>query len=226
MARFDPGPPSVELPDPAAAEPGAEILALGSAIDPSLMLAGYRRGLFAMPWADDLIGWFSPDPRGVLPLENLHVSRSLRRSMRRYRVSVDEHFPDVVAACADRARPGHWITAEFELCYRQLHHMGWAHSIEVWDGPQLVGGLFGVEVGGLFAGESMFHAATDASKTAMVALVQILAAAGGQRLLDVQWWSPHLGTMGVVEVGRPEYLRQLAAVAAVPAAFDSAAPGD
>lgn len=220
MPRIDPGPPSAQLPDPAAALPGVDLVAAGMSIDPALMLSGYRRGLFSMPLADELVGWFSPDPRGILPLDNLHVSRSLRKSMKHYRITVDRAFDDVLAACADPARPGHWIADDFIAAFRSLHRLGWAHSVEVWDADgRLAGGLFGIEVGGLFSGESMFHSGRDASKAALVALVEILAAAGGRRLLDVQWRTEHLGSLGVVEVSRGEYLRRLAGVAATPPAF-------
>jgi len=174
------------------------------------------------------LGWWSPDPRGVLPLDGLRVSRSLRRSARRLRTTVDTAFDDVVAGCADPSRSGRWITDEVAAAYSRLHRLGWAHSVEVWDdagsgpgprpgsgpgggGGELVGGLYGVGVGGLFAGESMFSTATDASKVALVRLVEVLGAGDdGRRLLDVQWRTDHLASLGVVEVAREEYLRRLA----------------
>jgi leucyl/phenylalanyl-tRNA--protein transferase len=209
----------VDLPDPARAPAGADLIAAGLQIDPASMISGYRMGLFAMPMADELIGWFSPDPRGVLPLDGLRVSKSLRRSLRRFRTTCDERFDEVLAGCADPARRGSWIDPEFVAAFRRLHRMGWAHSIEVWQGDTVVGGLFGVEVGGLFSGESMFHAATDASKVALVALVDRLRSAGGPRLLDVQWWTPHLGSLGVMEFSRDDYLSMLRGVAQTPPAF-------
>lgn len=208
------------LPDPAQAPPGNDLVAAGVGIDPALMLAGYRRGLFAMPIADDLIGWFSPDPRGILPPAQLHISRSLRRSLRHYSVTVNTDFDAVVAGCADLARPGHWIAPSFAESYGELHRMGWAHSIEVRDRDgSLAGGLFGVEVGGLFSGESMFHTGRDASKVAMVELARRLAAAPGPRLFDVQWSTEHLRTLGVVEVPRGVYLTQLRAALISPPIF-------
>ncbi|MCH9816831.1 MAG: leucyl/phenylalanyl-tRNA--protein transferase [Actinomycetia bacterium] len=174
------------------------------------MLTGYRAGVFAMEVAPDLLGWFSPDPRGVLVPSDVHVSRSMRRWIRRYRVSIDQEFAAVVAACANPDRSGAWITQEMERSYQTLHQLGWAHSVEVWDGPQLVGGLFGVESGGLFAGESMFHRAPNASKLAVIATADRLAQAPGPRLFDVQWWTPHLGSLGAVTIGRADYLAQLA----------------
>lgn len=209
------------LPDPNTAQPGQDLLGVGADTGPGTLLAGYRSGLFAMEVAPDVPGWFSPDPRGVLPLDALHVSRSLTRSIRRYRVSYDQAFADVVASCADRARPGAWITKKLVATYNELHWLGWAHSVEVWDGNRLAGGLFGVEVGGLFAGESMFHVQRDASKVAVVATVSRLRSGVGPRLFDVQWWTPHLGSMGVVEVDRRRYLSDLDAVLGTPPAFSN-----
>ncbi len=173
------------------------------------------------------LGWWTPDPRGVLPLDGLRVSRSLRRSARRLRTTVDTAFDDVVAGCADPSRSGRWITDEVASAYSRLHRLGWAHSVEVWDdgsgsgaggGGVLVGGLYGVGVGGLFAGESMFSTATDASKVALVRLVEVLGADDdGRRLLDVQWRTDHLASLGVVEVAREEYLRRLARALPAPA---------
>jgi leucyl/phenylalanyl-tRNA--protein transferase len=157
-----------------------------------------------------VLAWWSPDPRAVLPLEGLRVSRSLRKACGRFEVRADTAFDDVVAACADPARAGRWITREIADAYGRLHRMGWAHSVEAWtpDG-RLAGGLYGVCVGGLFAGESMFHHETDASKVALVALVERLRA-GGATLLDVQWATPHLTSLGVVELPRDTYLERLA----------------
>jgi leucyl/phenylalanyl-tRNA--protein transferase len=134
-------------------------------------------------------------------------------------VSYDQAFGDVLLACADHQRPGHWITSGYVASYQELFRLGWAHSIEVWDGNRLAGGLFGVEVGGLFAGESMFHIERDASKVALVATVGRLGGHGGKRLFDVQWWTPHLGSMGVIEVERADYLAELAEVLDTPPAF-------
>jgi leucyl/phenylalanyl-tRNA--protein transferase len=166
------------------------------------------------------MAWFSPDPRGIVPLEDFRPGRSLRRSARRYAVSLDRAFDDVVAGCADPRRPGGWITPEVRAAYVRLHALGWAHSIEVWDADgTLAGGLYGVEIGGLFAAESKFHVRTDASKVALVALVERLREAGGERLLDVQWTTPHLDTLGARDIARPEYLRRLAAALPAPPAF-------
>jgi leucyl/phenylalanyl-tRNA---protein transferase len=158
---------------------------------------------------EELLVWWSPDPRGVLPLEGLRVGRSLRRSCARFEVRVDTAFEDVVAGCADPGRAGRWITPSIRDAYVGLHRLGWAHSVEAWDGDGLAGGLYGVAIGGLFAGESMFHRRTDASKVALVGLVDRLRD-GGATVLDVQWVTPHLASLGAVEVPRVEYLRRVA----------------
>jgi leucyl/phenylalanyl-tRNA--protein transferase len=191
----------------------------GLDLEPATLLAAYRQGLFPMPDPErGRLDWFSPDPRGVLPLAGLRVSRSLLRACRRFRVTVDEAFDEVTAGCADPQRPMGWINDDFRRAYGRLHELGHAHSVEVWsDDGALVGGLYGVSAGGLFAGESMVHRRSDASKVALVALVRVLAADGRpQRLLDVQWATPHLASLGVVEIRRRTYLRRLAAALEVP----------
>jgi leucyl/phenylalanyl-tRNA--protein transferase len=158
------------------------------------------------------VGWWSPDPRGVLPLRALRVSRSLRRSARRFEIRVDEAFEQVIDACADPRRPDGWITAEMRAAYVRLHEMGWAHSVEAWDPVDgtLAGGLYGLAIGGLFAGESMFHRRTDASKVALMGLVDVLGEGGSLgRLLDVQWLTPHLASLGAEEVPRWRYLEMV-----------------
>ena len=203
------GPTRWLLPDPSAAEPGQEVIAVGAELDVPTVHAAYVRGLFPMHLPSGELAWWSPDPRGVLPLDHLRVSRSLRRSMRRFTYSVDVAFERVMRECADERREAGWITEEFVGTYTRLHELGWAHSVEVWQGDALVGGLYGVEIGGLFAGESMFHRETDASKAALVVLVERLRACGEGRLLDVQWCTDHLATLGVVEIPRGEYLARL-----------------
>ncbi len=163
------------------------------------------------------VGWWCPDPRGVLPLDGLRVTRSLARSVRRFEVRLDTAFDQVVAGCADPARAGRWITPQVAAAYTALHTLGWAHSVETWVDGELVGGLYGVGTGGLFAGESMFSRRPDASKVALVGLVELLRADGEQRLLDVQWRTDHLATLGVVEVAREEYLARLARAVRLPA---------
>ena len=194
---------------------------MGADLEPGTILAAYRSGLFPMPVNGGMLAWWSPEPRGVLPLDDLRVSRSLRRSCARFEVRVDTAFPQVVAACADRSRPGHWISDDIAAAYVRLHRLGWAHSVEAWsrEDGQLAGGLYGIAVAGLFAGESMFHRRTDASKVALVALVDLLGGAAGAaegRLLDVQWRTDHLASLGVVEVDRPTYRRRLARAMALP----------
>ena len=204
------------------AEPGQDLVGVGADLEPGTVLAAYRAGLFPMgvgPGGGDPLGWWSPDPRGVLLPGHLRVSRSLRRSCRRFEVRVDTAFADVVAGCADPARDGGWISPAIAEAYLLLHQLGWAHSIETWRGGELVGGLYGLAVGGLFAGESMFHRETDASKAALVALADLVFAGGqraepGQpadadRLIDVQWATDHLASLGVVEIPRSDYLRRL-----------------
>lgn len=195
------------------APPGEDLVAVGADLAPGTLLAAYRVGAFPMGVGRHgrrPLGWWSPDPRGVLHPSDLRVSRSLRRSVRRFELRVDTAFDDVVAGCADPARDGRWITPEIADAYRLLHALGWAHSVETWRDGRLVGGLYGVAVGGLFAGESMFHRETDASKAALVGLVALLRADGDpRRLVDVQWRTAHLATLGVTEVPRQRYLRLL-----------------
>jgi leucyl/phenylalanyl-tRNA---protein transferase len=186
-----------------------DVVGVGADLEPGTLLAAYRAGIFPMP-TEGTLAWWSPERRAVLPLDGLRVSRSLRRSCRRYRVTVDTAFDEVVARCADPGRPGGWITGEMRAAYGRLHRLGWAHSVESWsraDGS-LAGGLYGVAIGGLFAGESMFHAQRDASKVALVSLVRLLRE-GGATLLDMQWLTPHLASLGGVEIRRHEYLSRL-----------------
>jgi len=178
---------------------------------PSTLIHAYRNGMFPMPAGDedDQVAWWSPPERGVLTnFADLKVSRSLRRSCRRYRVSVNEAFHQVISACSSLPRDGGWISPAIINAYEQLHALGYAHSVETWRDDELVGGLYGVQVGGLFAGESMFHVATDASKVALVALVSGLEACGAE-LLDVQWTTDHLATLGITSIPRRSYLERL-----------------
>lgn len=214
---IEPPPSSWLLPDPALGEPGYDVIAVGADLDPSTVLAAYRQGLFPMHLETGELAWWSPDPRGVLPLGGLRVTRSLAASARRFDITIDRAFTDVMRACADARRDHGWITEEFVETYSALHRMGWAHSVEAWtaDGD-LAGGLYGIEVGGLFAGESMFHRSRDASKVALMGLVAALLSGGGERLLDVQWRTDHLASLGVVEIPRRDYLRRLPAALALP----------
>lgn len=186
------------------------MVAIGADLEPGTLLTAYRSGLFPMPIPRRRIGWFSPDPRGIIPLGGLRVTRSLRRSLRRYTVGFDRCFAEVMANCGDPRRPSGWIDQSMIDAYMRLHRMGWAHSVEVWEGNRLVGGLYGIRVNGFFAGESMFHHAADASKVALVHLVDWLNGTGG-RLLDVQWTTDHLASLGAIDVSRDEYLQLLEA---------------
>jgi leucyl/phenylalanyl-tRNA--protein transferase len=206
--------------DLTVAVPGEDLIGVGADLEPGTLLSGYRAGVFPMGLGRHgrgPLGWWSPDPRGILPIDGLKVSRSLRRSAAGFEIRIDTAFDDVVTACADSRRPGRWITPRIAEGYRRLHDLGWAHSVECWREGRLVGGLYGVGIGGLFAGESMFHRETDASKVALVALVAILAEDGdARRLLDVQWRTDHLATLGVVEISRDEYRRRLEAALDAP----------
>jgi leucyl/phenylalanyl-tRNA---protein transferase len=215
----EPPPTPWELPPPDTADERG-VVGVGADLEPGTLLAAYRSGLFPMPVDGGVVAWWSPDPRGVIPLDALRVSRSLRQSVGRYEVTVDRSFPAVIEACADPRRPHGWINRPIVEAYTRLHELGWAHSVEAWEGDELVGGLYGVAVGGLFAGESMFHRARDASKVALVHLVDLLRDGGG-RLLDVQWTTPHLCSLGAVDVPRSTYLDLLgeALEAPLPEAF-------
>jgi len=214
-----PSPPSLRRALQRAPD-GQDLVCVGGALSSQALLDGYRCGLFAMQVRlrrQDVLGWFSPDPRGVLEPDRVHRSRTDRRLARRFETRVDTAFDEVVAGCADPARDGAWISQDYAACYAELHRTGHAHSVETWADGRLVGGLFGVSVGGLFAAESKFHLQTGASKAAVVALAGMLAAEStGPRLIDVQWATPHLRTLGVVELTRPHYLSRLAELVQVP----------
>ena len=209
MPPVEPSPTIWDLPAPEAAGDG-EVAAIGADLEPGTILAAYRRGLFPMRVdRRRTLGWWAPDPRGIVPLDGVHVSRSLRRSVPRFEIRTDTAFAAVMRGCADPRRPHGWIDDEFVAAYVALHELGWAHSVETWQDGELVGGLYGLAIGGFFAGESMFHRVTDASKVAVVATVEHLRTIGAS-LFDVQWVTPHLATLGAVEVSREEYGRLLA----------------
>jgi leucyl/phenylalanyl-tRNA--protein transferase len=193
--------------------PDEDLVRVGADLEPSTLIAGYRRGIFPMEVTalDGLIGWWSPDPRGILPLDRLRVTRSMRQSARRYTVRVDTCFDRVIRGCANPSRRDGWITSDFMAAYTRLHELGWVHSVEVFDGQgELAGGLYGVRIDGLFAGESMFHNKRDASKVALMALVDLMRSSS-MSLLDVQWCTKHLASLGAEAIPRPEYLARLAA---------------
>ncbi|MGV1036542.1 MAG: leucyl/phenylalanyl-tRNA--protein transferase [Candidatus Nanopelagicales bacterium] len=253
------------MPSARQQPPEQELLSIGADLAAGTVLAAYRSGLFPMPVEipgrftdngepEEALGWWSPNPRGVLRPGGFHRSRSLRRAANRYSVSVDEDFVGVVAGCADPARDGGWIDEDFVEMYAQLHELGFAHSIEVWApvdresgdgaagdaaqvdralgdagpppaarrdidlaGRHLVGGLFGIEIGGLFCAESKFHRERDASKVALAHLCARLnqTADHRNRLIDVQWATPHLESLGVRAIDRDDYLDLLPALTAL-----------
>lgn len=208
-----------------------DVVAVGSDFSPSTLLLAYRTGIF--PWPHrHIVAWFSPDPRAVFPLDaEPHWSRSMRRTLRRrilpdgspYEVTVDQAFDEVMRLCAETRVEGTWITPPLKRGYSQLHALGWAHSVEVWargegerEGTrELVGGIYGVSVGTVFAGESMFHLRTDASKVAFAELVALLRARGAT-MFDVQVMNPHLESLGCVEIARDEYLDRIERAAGAP----------
>jgi leucyl/phenylalanyl-tRNA--protein transferase len=212
---LDPVAETCEFPDVslALAEP-AGLLAIGGSLAPDCLLRAYRRGIF--PWFEDgqPILWWSPDPRLVLFPERLRVSRSLRKTLRNggFQVSFDRGFSAVIRACGEPRAPGAgtWITTEMIDAYERLHRLGHAHSVEVWHEGKLVGGLYGVAIGRVFFGESMFHRRTDASKVAFVALVRQLSAAGFE-MIDCQMETAHLRSLGAETLPRAEFVERLAA---------------
>jgi leucyl/phenylalanyl-tRNA---protein transferase len=199
----------------------AGLVACGGTLEPDTLIAAYRSGIF--PWSSDpVISWWSPDPRAIFDLDSWRPHRSAARSVRRagWRFTVDHDFAGVMRACAEPSpeRASTWITSDFEKSYGELHRRGLAHSVEVWDGDTLVGGLYGVTLGGFFGGESMFHRATDASKAAVGFLIERLRA-GGFSLCDAQVPTPHLAYLGAVNISRRDYLARLRRALATSARF-------
>jgi leucyl/phenylalanyl-tRNA--protein transferase len=192
--------------------PDRDLVGVGADLQPSTVVNAYRRGIFPMEVTGlpGVLGWWSPDPRGILPLDRLRVTRSTRQSVKRFEVRVDTCFERVVRGCADPSREDGWINERFITAYTRLHELGWAHSVEVFDRDgDLAGGLYGVRVDGLFAGESMFHVKRDASKVALIGLVELMRTSG-MPLLDVQWCTDHLASLGAIAIPRQEYLARLA----------------
>ena len=201
------------------------VLLVGGSLAPDWMLEAYRRGIFPMPITVErrrMIAWLAPDPRGIIELDQLHVSRRLARRLRRgeFQFTCDRHFADVVEGCASPRGLDDdcWLTLAMQNAYVTLHQLGHAHSVEVWQDGWLVGGLFGVTIGGLFAGESMFHRTTDASKAALAFLVQHLRTRS-YTLLDVQWTNDHTRSLGAIDVPRTEYAARLAEAIQRPVSF-------
>lgn len=204
----------------------SDLIFLGGDLAPATLLNGYRSGIFPMPVDDNQIGWFCPQKRGVFLLygENdkqspMKISRSLRKSLRKFNYSIDLAFEQVITGCADPARPGGWITPQIQEAYSELFRLGWAHSIEAWiiedNCRVLAGGLYGISIGGLFAGESMFHSRTDGSKAALYALTSQMAKSGGL-LVDAQWQTSHLQSLGAIELPRLDYLDLLKQALSMP----------
>jgi leucyl/phenylalanyl-tRNA--protein transferase len=206
------GPPAWRFPD--LGPDDEELIGFGADLSPETLVHAYRHGIFPWPHEGVALPWFSPDPRALIEPRGLHVSRSLRSTMRRcgWETTVDEAFDEVVRCCAAvrSETEGTWITPEMRSAYERLNRLGWAHSVEVWDGDgELAGGIYGVAVGACFTGESMFHRRTDASKVALVDLCRRWWEAGGD-LVDVQLPTPHLATMGAIEISRTDFLERLA----------------
>ncbi|MEY2778249.1 MAG: hypothetical protein RL008_345 [Actinomycetota bacterium] len=203
--------------------PKDDLVTLGADLKPETLIDSYKHGIFPMHLQIENkreIGWWSPQQRGILPLNKINISSSLKKSMKKYFVTFDQDFDAVIEGCGDDKRPKGWINKDIKTAYKKLFELGYVHSVEVWNKKdELVGGLYGVEVNGLFAGESMFHKQTDASKTAMVYLVNQLKEAGGERIFDVQWQTPHLKSMGVIKISRAKYISLLPEVLNTPPAF-------
>ena len=187
-------------------------------IPSELLLQGYRFGIFPMAMRDGSVEWFSPDPRAILPLDKFHVPHGLRRvaAKQLFETKIDQRFSDVIRACAKRRDT--WINEEIVESYERLHKLGHAHSVETWQGGKLVGGLYGVSIGGAFFGESMFHRKTDASKIALLALVEHLRSRKFA-LLDTQWVTPHLRQFGAVEIPRSQYVKLVKRAVDLPRTF-------
>lgn len=205
-------PPSVwRLPDGTTADADG-LVGIGADLAPGTLVDAYRRGIFPWPHPGVPVPWFCPDPRGVLTLDTLHLSRSLARTLRRsgWTSTVDAATDRVLTACAQRSdAQGTWITPAMYRAYLHLHRLGWVHSVEVWDADELVGGIYGVQLGGVFTGESMFHHRSDGSKVALADLLARFTSAGGT-LLDVQLQTPHLERLGTRELPRADFLALLA----------------
>lgn len=208
----------------APADHPGELWAIGADLEPGTLLAAYRLGLFPMP-VEETIGWFSPTRRAVVPLAGYRPSRSVRRDAAGFEIRIDTSFRQVMESCARPGAPESWIDDAFVDAYDRLRELGWCHSVEAWDDEGLAGGLYGVAIGGLFAAESMFFARSGASKAAFAALLRRLQEAGDAdvRLLDVQWLTPHLATLGAVEITRAEYESRLGPALVLTSPFEGEA---
>jgi leucyl/phenylalanyl-tRNA--protein transferase len=215
-------PPSRFFPPPTATTPDG-LVCIGGRLAPAWLLDAYSHGIFPWPmWDDEPLVWWSPDPRAIIELDGLHISRRLARTLRggKFRATCDRDFAAVIRGCATAGerRSGTWLTPGMIRAYCRMHALGHAHSVEVWQDGILAGGTYGIAIGGLFAAESMFHLTRDASKVALAHLVAHLNARGFE-LLDIQQWTPHTGSLGAIEIPRLEYLRRLASAIAKPVTF-------
>ncbi len=208
-------PPTPWVFPPHAEADESGVIGIGADLEPGTLLHAYRNGIFPMHVRRNQLGWWSPDPRGVFLNGSLTVSKSLRKAVGRFEIRVDTAFLDVMRSCADPNRPHAWITTDIVRAYTELHRLGWAHSVETWRDGRLVGGLYGISIGGLFAGESMFHRESDASKAALVGLIGQLED-HPDTLVDCQWLTPHLASLGAVALSREDYLERLGRALARP----------
>jgi leucyl/phenylalanyl-tRNA--protein transferase len=214
---IEPPPVGIRFPEPRR---GEDVIAVSRSLTPALVLEAYRAGIFPWPVRQGLVPWASPDPRAIFPLEKAASwPRTVRRALKgAFRVSINEAFEPVMQACGDRPGEGTWITPDILSTYAELHRLGWAHSVEVWQGSDLAGGLYGIAMGGMFAGESMFHRVTGASKVAFAACANRLRERGFA-LFDVQVLTGHLLLLGCVELPRDEYRERVREALRVSARF-------
>jgi len=216
LVPVEPVPSPWEFP-PVGVAGASDVVAGGADLAPGTVLAAYRRGLFPMPDHRGSILWWSPVDRGVIDIAGYQPSRSLRRARAKFEIRVNTAFDQVIRACADPRRPGSWIDRDIIASYTELHRLGWVHSVEAWDGDELAGGLYGVAIGGLFAGESMFHHKTDGSKAAVAGTIELLDDEyAADRVFDIQWVTDHLATLGAVSIARETYVRRVARAVDVP----------
>jgi len=204
----------------------AGLVGIGGELNSEWLLDAYTHGIFPWPLSDGLLAWWSPDPRAVFEFDRFQPSRRLLRTFRsgRFEIVRNRDFAGVLTGCATaQDREGHtWLTAEMQVAYTRLHRQGIAHSVEAWQGGELAGGVYGVSIGGYFAAESMFYRVRDASKVALVALVQHLAERGYQ-LLDIQQLTPHTARLGATEIPRAQFLERLRAAQTAPVTFTTPA---
>jgi leucyl/phenylalanyl-tRNA--protein transferase len=216
------------FPPPTATTPEG-LLCVGGRLSPEWLVDAYRHGIFPWPmWENEPVAWWSPDPRAIIEFDSFHVSRRLRRTLGSgcFQATINRDFAGVIRGCATAPgrRGNTWLTRAMITAYRQMHALGHAHSLEIWHEGRLAGGTYGIAAGGLFAAESMFYRVRDASKAALAYLVAHLRERG-YRLLDIQQWTPHTGSMGAVEISRLEYLRRLAQAVELPITFGDGVAG-